>query len=222
MSFRNSLSLRYWIRSDPNGSVATDDQPLQFVQLRLGSFSELVLAPSHQILQQTSPTLISDALFPFPLRELEDPPFLAHYFLLRFLSSFNLSAAACDAIFHKIASFALRMAAGNLNLNFHIIAAVDLVHTIWVDLDPALLLPQDSEPVRKAAPASVMERLMKEKYDGNGREETGDQCSVCYEDLHGEKELARISCGHVYHKPCILKWLKINNSCPLCRRELEE
>ncbi|CAK9319386.1 unnamed protein product [Citrullus colocynthis] len=218
MSFLTTLSLRYCIRSNCNGSVATDDQPLQFVELRLGHSSQLVATPSHQILQQTSPTLISDVPFPFPLRELQHPPFLSHYFLLRFLSSFNVSAAACDAIFHKIAPFALRLAAGNLNLNFHITAAVDLVYTHWVDQNPA----QDAPPVRKEAPASVMERLMKEKYDGSGREEMGDECSVCYEDLHGEKELTRIPCGHAYHKSCILKWLNINNSCPLCRREFEE
>ncbi|KGN63362.1 RING-H2 finger protein ATL16 [Cucumis sativus] len=221
MSSPTTFSFRCSIRCNANGSAATNGQPLQFVELRLGHFSQLVLSPSHQILQQTSPILISDTLIRFPLRELEDPPFISHSSLCRFLSSYNISDAVCDAIFLKISSFAFQLVAGNLNSNFHIIAALDFVYTHWVDLDPA----EDAAAVRQGAPRSAIERLMKEKYDGNGGEEMEDECSVCYEDLHGktekEKEVSRIPCGHMFHKSCILKWLKISNSCPLCRGELE-
>ncbi|KAA0038718.1 E3 ubiquitin-protein ligase synoviolin B-like [Cucumis melo var. makuwa] len=216
MSSTTTLSLECCIHS----SVATTADE-QLVEIRLRRYSKLVSPSSNQIIQQTFPTPISDALFHFPLPELEleNPPFFFHDLLLQFLSP-----ADSTAIFHNISSFALQLAAGNLNLNFHLIATVDLLYTISVDLD--LDPPQYSPLVRNGAPASVIERLMDEKYDdGNGREEMGDQCCVCYEDLNCEREeekeeeVTRIPCGHVYHKYCILKWLNINNSCPLCRRE---
>lgn len=67
---------------------------------------------------------------------------------------------------------------------------MDLVYTLW--------------GATKGAPASVIERVMKEKYEGNGGEEVGDKCSVCYEDLqfNGEKikekeaEVSILGCGH--------------------------
>ncbi|KAE8649756.1 hypothetical protein Csa_012785 [Cucumis sativus] len=189
MSLPITFSFQCSIRRNGKSSLATDGQPLQFVQLRLRHFGQLVHTPSQQILQQTSPTLISDTLIPFSLWELEDPPFISYFFLFRFLSSYDISAAVCDAIFYNISSFAgqiLLAADSNINVNFHIIADVDIVYTHWVDLDPA----EDAPAVRKGASTSVIERVMKEKYDGNGGEEKegDDQCSVCYEQLRELEE----------------------------------
>ncbi|KGN60202.1 RING-H2 finger protein ATL66 [Cucumis sativus] len=213
MSSTTNLSLDCCVRSIPT----TADK--QLVEIRLRRFSKLVSPFSNQNIQQTFPTSISNALFHFPLPELElENPSLFHDFLLQFLSP-----ADSAAIFHNISSFALQLAAGNLNLNFHLIATVDLLYTISINLN--LNPPQYSPPVRNGVPASVMERLMNEKYDdGNGGEGMGGQCCVCYEDLNCEREeekeeATRIPCGHVYHKSCILKWLNVNNSCPLCRSE---
>lgn len=125
ISFSTTLSFRYCICRNHNHNVATNGHPLQFVEPQLRSSSKLVSSSSHQILQQTSPILISDGLFHFFLSRLEDPTFLSHYFLLRFLSPFHLPSAISDAIFDKIASFAVQLAADNLNLDFHIIPIVN-------------------------------------------------------------------------------------------------
>ncbi|XP_051150636.1 E3 ubiquitin ligase BIG BROTHER-related-like [Andrographis paniculata] len=45
-------------------------------------------------------------------------------------------------------------------------------------------------------------------------------CIVCRDDFKEEvetKEIARLECGHEYHVDCIKKWLRLNNTCPLCR-----
>ncbi|XP_051150337.1 ERAD-associated E3 ubiquitin-protein ligase HRD1A-like [Andrographis paniculata] len=45
-------------------------------------------------------------------------------------------------------------------------------------------------------------------------------CIVCRDDLRKEvetKEIARLECGHLYHVYCIKKWLRLKNTCPLCR-----
>jgi len=59
------------------------------------------------------------------------------------------------------------------------------------------------------------------------------QCSICFEDIDTGGTIAtlqqirsvpdnsavRLPCpgGHLYHKTCILKWLRNHHSCPLCR-----
>lgn len=135
--------------------------------------------------------------------------------------SLHLSTATSDAIFDDISTFALELPAGDHDRNFHIIVYLDLVQTIWVDLDLDLDLDLEIPRKQEPAPASVMERLMREEFDGFRPEEAGD-CSVCCDELRGETEVRRLPCGHVFHKSCILEWLQLTNSCPLCRAKLEQ
>ncbi|KAL3633792.1 hypothetical protein CASFOL_022554 [Castilleja foliolosa] len=44
------------------------------------------------------------------------------------------------------------------------------------------------------------------------------ECSICLSEFEPKAEINRLSCGHVFHKPCLEKWLKYwNTTCPLCR-----
>ncbi|XVE50276.1 hypothetical protein DITRI_Ditri01bG0149300 [Diplodiscus trichospermus] len=47
-----------------------------------------------------------------------------------------------------------------------------------------------------------------------------DECAICLEGLQ-DKEICwvLVKCDHVFHKPCAEEWLKINPSCPLCRKD---
>jgi hypothetical protein len=43
---------------------------------------------------------------------------------------------------------------------------------------------------------------------------------ICYKFNNIQKncnELYKLSCSHIYHKKCILEWLKKDKSCPICR-----
>jgi hypothetical protein len=42
-----------------------------------------------------------------------------------------------------------------------------------------------------------------------------ENCSIC---LETPDDCTQLKCGHVYHKECIHKWLKIKNTCPNCRK----
>ncbi|KAM7269007.1 hypothetical protein ACFE04_024504 [Oxalis oulophora] len=46
------------------------------------------------------------------------------------------------------------------------------------------------------------------------------QCSVCLEELEIGNEAKKMPCKHKFHGACILPWLELHNSCPLCRFEL--
>jgi len=42
-------------------------------------------------------------------------------------------------------------------------------------------------------------------------------CSICFNENKKYRNLT-CSCGHTFHKKCINKWLKTENTCPLCRK----
>ncbi|KAF5741354.1 putative RING/U-box superfamily protein [Tripterygium wilfordii] len=46
-------------------------------------------------------------------------------------------------------------------------------------------------------------------------------CSVCLNQFEPESEINCLSCGHLFHKICLERWLKYSNiTCPLCRTPL--
>ncbi|XP_064391295.1 E3 ubiquitin-protein ligase RNF126-B-like [Halichondria panicea] len=45
-------------------------------------------------------------------------------------------------------------------------------------------------------------------------------CSVCKEDFPNGENLLQLPCTHLYHKDCILPWLKLHDTCPTCRFHL--
>lgn len=48
------------------------------------------------------------------------------------------------------------------------------------------------------------------------------QCSVCWEDFKISEPVRKLSCEHVYHEPCIIPWLELHGTCPICRKALSE
>ncbi|XP_014666500.1 PREDICTED: E3 ubiquitin-protein ligase RNF126-B-like, partial [Priapulus caudatus] len=46
------------------------------------------------------------------------------------------------------------------------------------------------------------------------------QCSVCMEEFVLAEEVTQLPCDHHFHSDCIVPWLKLHGTCPICRLSL--
>ena len=46
------------------------------------------------------------------------------------------------------------------------------------------------------------------------------ECSICLEIINNKYSLT--ICNHIFHNKCIYQWLKIKNTCPICREILKD
>ena len=46
------------------------------------------------------------------------------------------------------------------------------------------------------------------------------KCTICLMELSEGTDAILLPCEHIFHEKCITKWLKVHNTCPLCRYEL--
>ena len=73
-------------------------------------------------------------------------------------------------------------------------------------------------------PASekVIKNLNKEKVNKDNINKLNEEpCNVCLENYTEEQISVKLNCGHRFHDSCIIHWLKMRNTCPVCRYELE-
>ena len=57
--------------------------------------------------------------------------------------------------------------------------------------------------------------------DQNINEFKEQTCNVCLENFNAGQITMKLDCGHYFHEKCIIHWLKMRNTCPVCRHELE-
>ncbi|GAB4847590.1 Translation initiation factor 3 subunit c [Ancistrocladus abbreviatus] len=76
----------------------------------------------------------------------------------------------------------------------------------------------------KGLPGDFVEKIPKIKITNDDIVDASGEkvsCSVCLQDFQlGETVRSLPHCHHMFHLPCIDKWLLRHGSCPLCRRDL--
>ena len=48
------------------------------------------------------------------------------------------------------------------------------------------------------------------------------ECAICMDELDGSKNFAKTNCEHSFCLTCLIQALKNNNTCPLCRANIED
>lgn len=71
--------------------------------------------------------------------------------------------------------------------------------------------PASKEAVKNLPTVTVDDALLNSELN---------QCAVCQDEFEKGTQVKQMPCKHVYHDDCLLPWLELHNSCPVCRHEL--
>ncbi|KAA8526641.1 hypothetical protein F0562_008156 [Nyssa sinensis] len=85
--------------------------------------------------------------------------------------------------------------------------------------------PSESYQCHRSPSEAYMEELRSRtpavRFDSVCSNEPEQECSVCLTQFEPDSDINHLSCGHVFHKLCLEKWLKHwNVTCPLCRTRM--
>lgn len=81
----------------------------------------------------------------------------------------------------------------------------------------------ENDPNRYGTPPaakSAIEALEDKTVDEDMMSSELAQCPVCMDEFELGMVVKQMPCKHVYHSDCIVRWLELHNSCPVCRYEL--
>ncbi|KFK23879.1 hypothetical protein AALP_AAs51353U000300 [Arabis alpina] len=73
-----------------------------------------------------------------------------------------------------------------------------------------LRLPPTSKSFIKNLPTVLLE----------AEKDEGVACTVCKDEMEIGNKAVQLPCNHKYHGECIVPWLRVRNTCPVCRYEL--
>ncbi|XP_076953355.1 E3 ubiquitin-protein ligase RING1-like [Bidens hawaiensis] len=81
----------------------------------------------------------------------------------------------------------------------------------------------ENDPNRYGTPPaskSAVQSLLDVKITKELMESDYSDCAVCKDSFELDEVAKQLPCKHLYHPDCILPWLELHNSCPVCRFEL--
>ncbi|KAM0059633.1 putative transcription factor C2H2 family [Helianthus debilis subsp. tardiflorus] len=81
-------------------------------------------------------------------------------------------------------------------------------------------LTQNDRPGPLPAPDSAINALPNVKITQTHLLNDSQSCAICMEDFKVGGEAKELPCNHIFHSNCIVPWLRLHNSCPICRNEI--
>nr|QXT57803.1 E3 ubiquitin-protein ligase-like protein [Rhinella marina erythrocytic-like virus] len=99
-------------------------------------------------------------------------------------------------------------------------------HIVFAAFMPVSNMPMVPIPTIKVKTnkLSTLLDLISDVYDKNEQylnvfeDRSDESCPVCLEKLN--KDVRETKCNHLFHRSCILTWLKHGNNCPLCKTKI--
>ncbi|RWR79361.1 E3 ubiquitin-protein ligase SDIR1 [Cinnamomum micranthum f. kanehirae] len=73
-------------------------------------------------------------------------------------------------------------------------------------------VPATDDQITKGLETKIFKKDMENGYD---------DCAICLEEFVDDSQVNQLPCRHSFHGPCIVKWLKESNCCPICRYRLQ-
>ncbi|XP_062106403.1 E3 ubiquitin ligase BIG BROTHER-related [Humulus lupulus] len=99
----------------------------------------------------------------------------------------------------------------------------DYIYAVGVEYETLFEQFIESESALKGSPPaakSVVENLPFVELTVEELQKDDVVCAVCKDKILVEEKVKRLPCCHYYHGDCIVPWLGIRNTCPVCRYEL--
>jgi len=81
-----------------------------------------------------------------------------------------------------------------------------------------------NDPNRHGPPPAsedAISKLNEFKFDPCDSTRSCKTCSVCQDDYIKDDTVLEMPCKHEFHKDCVVSWLKLHNTCPVCRDSVE-
>ncbi|VVB14658.1 unnamed protein product [Arabis nemorensis] len=89
-------------------------------------------------------------------------------------------------------------------------------------VNDAVLFDNNDDVIMASPPASkrVVEDLPAVEITSEELRDGNIVCAICKDEVLVEEKVKRLPCRHYYHGECIIPWLGLRNTCPVCRYEL--
>lgn len=88
---------------------------------------------------------------------------------------------------------------------------------------------QRQEPVNNGLSTTCLKHLSRFTSDGNLNDKyfikyylLNSFCAICTDTIKKNDNVIGLPCGHLFHNDCIEKYLEDNNTCPICKTNIEE
>ncbi|CAG0892286.1 unnamed protein product [Cyprideis torosa] len=100
-----------------------------------------------------------------------------------------------------------------LRLNVHLPMGVSderldaIITQLLEELEGGGPPPMTEEQIRSLPTVKISDKEVKK----------GMQCSICMEDFVVGDDASQLPCEHLFHNRCIVPWLQLHGSCPVCR-----
>ncbi|XP_077251736.1 uncharacterized protein LOC143890952 [Tasmannia lanceolata] len=138
----------------------------------------------------------------------------AEEFISNLLSCFNINRENNEDSRLKISRYIVKAICEAMSTRLEVFVNIEILKT-WVyerevmDWNSAKWSGIDGDYALR----SPIESLQMEAFEGG---DLGEACVVCLNDFLKGMAVARLPCSHFFHGRCIVQWLELKNSCPIC------